>query len=147
MRFEFPVEIRDMTPEEGGGILVRFPDWWNGAATDGGDLAEALANAKDCLETMIAYCVEHEDDIPLPSPANGRRLISPDPTLALKAALWLALREQGVSFDELARRLGLESAEKARRLVQPRRRTRSQLLEAAAAALGKRVVVELQDAA
>lgn len=147
MRFDFPIEVREMPAEEGGGLLVEFPDWWGGIVTDGADLGEALANAKDCLETVIAHAVAKREDIPFPSPAGGRRLVSPEARLALKAGVWAAMREQGVTFEELARRLGLASADKAEQLVDPRRRTRPELLEAAAAALGKRVALELQDAA
>lgn len=147
MRFEFPIEVKEMTPEEGGGLLIEFPDWWGGIVTDGADIGEALANAKDCLETVIAHSIAKREDIPFPSPARGRRLVSPESRLALKAGVWAAMREQGVTFEELARRLGLASAEKAEQLVDPRRRTRQELLDAAAAALGKRVALELQDAA
>lgn len=147
MRFDFPIEVKEMAPEDGGGLLVEFPDWWGGIVTDGADVGEALANAKDCLETVIAHSVTKREDIPFASPARGRRLISPEARLALKAGVWTAMREQGVSFGELARRLGLASAEKAEHLVDPRRRTRPEQLEAAAAALGKRVALELQDAA
>jgi predicted RNase H-like HicB family nuclease len=57
MRFVFPIEVEDMTAEDGGGLLVRFPDWWGGTVTDGADLSEALANARDCLGEMIAHII------------------------------------------------------------------------------------------
>jgi antitoxin HicB len=147
MRFDYPITIEPMTPEDGGGFLVTFPDWWNGVVTDGETVQEALANAKDCLETMIGFCIARREDIPPPSPAQGRRLINPEARLALKAGVWLAMREQGIGFDELATRLAIRSADEAEKLIDPRRRTRPELLEAAAAALGKRVALELQDAA
>jgi antitoxin HicB len=147
MRFDYPITIEPMTPEDGGGFLVTFPDWWNGVVTDGETVQEALANAKDCLETMISFCIAKREGIPPPSPAQGRRLISPEARLALKAGVWLAMREQGIGFDELATRLAIRSADEAEKLIDPRRRTRPELLEAAAAALGKRVALELQDAA
>jgi antitoxin HicB len=147
MRFDYPITVEEMSPEDGGGFLVTIPDWWNGVVTDGETVPEALANAKDCLETMIAFCLAKREDIPPPSPADGRRLISPEARLALKAGVWLAMREQRIGFEELARRLGLRSAEETEKLLDPRRRTRPELLEAAAAALGKRVALELQDAA
>jgi antitoxin HicB len=147
MRFDYPITIEPMTPEDGGGFLVTFPDWWNGVVTDGATAQEALTNAKDCLETMIGFCIAKREDIPSPSPAQGRRLISPEARLALKAGVWLAMREQGIEFDELATRLAFRSADEAEKLIDPRRRTRPELLEAAAAALGKRVALELQGAA
>lgn len=146
MRFDFPVELRRMTSEEGSGILVEFSDW-NNAATSGKDLAEALDNARDCLGELIADRINRRQAFPIPSPAGSRRLIGPEFRLALKAGIWLAMREQGTSFADLAARLQLPSAEAAEKLIDPRRRTRPELLEAAAAALGKRVTLDLQDAA
>lgn len=142
MRLEYPIEIE----QDGSELMIVIPDW-NNAVTCGGDLAEALKNARDCIEELVADRINRREDFPEPSPARGRRLVSPEALLALKAGVWTAMREQGVSFEELARRLGLASAEKAEHLVDPRRRTRPEQIEAAAAALGKRVALELQDAA
>lgn len=135
-----------MTAEEGGGWLVRFPDW-DDAVTDGADPAEAMTNAVDCLETMIDYCLRRGRDIPRPSPAKGRQMVVPESGLAMKAALWQALRSSGMSEAELAERLGIAPELLHKRLFHPRARPRPELLHAAAAALGKRVVVELEDAA
>ena len=55
--------------------------------TEGENLPEALDNARDCLETMIAYSIRKNQDIPVPSPLRGRRVIMPETNLALKAAL------------------------------------------------------------
>lgn len=145
MRFDYPIEIEPLAPQDGGGLLVRFPDWR--AVTDGDDLAEAVANAVDCLEEMIANQINRREDIPRPSPARGRRTVGPGGQIAAKAALWLALREQGVSLNELARRLGHDSTLQVRRLVDPRHASRMELIDAALAALGKRLVVGLADVA
>jgi antitoxin HicB len=146
MRFEYPIEIEELSPADGGGLMVTIPDW-NDAVTHGDDLKEALDNARDCLEELIADRINRREGFPPPSPVRGRRLVSPEARLALKAGVWLAMREQGVSIDELRDRLGLTSAAEAEKLLDPRRRTRPELLEGAAAALGKRVALELQDAA
>jgi antitoxin HicB len=146
MRLDYPIELEPLAAEDGGGFQVVIPDWSN-AVTHGDDLDGAIENARDCLEELIADRVNRREPFPTPSPAFGRRVVSPEARLALKAGLWLAMREQGVSFDELAARLGLPSAAKAEELLDPRRRTRPELLEAAAGALGKRVAVELRDAA
>lgn len=146
MRFAYPIEVRAMAPDEGGGFLVEFPDW-GGAVTDGRDMAEALVNARDCLEEMIAYRLRRREPIPEPSPAGNRRLVEPEAGLALKAALWLALQGQGVTLDELARRLGDLSEAQADRLLNPRLKAQPELIHRSLAALGKRVVVELEDAA
>jgi predicted RNase H-like HicB family nuclease len=66
---------------------VRFPDLPD-ALTDGADPAEALAEAADCLSAALASRIIDGEDIPKASPlAAGQELISPDPTIALKAAL------------------------------------------------------------
>jgi antitoxin HicB len=130
MRLVYPIELEELTPDGGGGFLVRFPDW-NNAVTDGDDRAEALANAEDCLEELVADRINRR--------APGQ--------MAGKAALWLALQERGVSLNELARRLGQPSTLQVRRLLDPKRRSRADLLDQALAALGKRLVVEVQDAA
>ena len=62
MRFAYPIELEELPVDEGGGLLVRFPDW-NDAVTDGADLAEALENARDCLEEMIAALEQELKDL------------------------------------------------------------------------------------
>jgi antitoxin HicB len=143
--FSYPIELREMTPEEGGGLLVEFPDW--DAVTDGDDLAEALFNAADCLEELLAHCINKRLPFPQPSPPRGRCTVGPGSRIAAKAALWLALYEQDVSLNELARRLGQDSTLQVRRLLDPRHASRLELIDAALAALGKRLVVDLADVA
>jgi antitoxin HicB len=146
MRFAYPIDVRAMSPEEGGIVLVEFPDW-NHAVTDGGDMVEALENARDCLEELIADRINRRESIPEPSPAGNRAVVGPEPGLALKAALWLGLRERGDTTADLANRLGDVSDQQVRRLLDPRLRTRPEAIHKALAALGKRVVVEVLDAA
>ena len=62
-RFTYPA---DLTPEEGGGFLVSFPDIPE-ALTSGSDLEEALAMAEDCLEEALAGRIDDGEDIPAPS--------------------------------------------------------------------------------
>ena len=146
MRLAYPVEISAMTVEEGGGFLVEFPDW-NGAVTEGDDMAAALENARDCVEELIADRIRRGEPIPRPSPAGNRVLIGPEAGIALKAALWVGLREQGLGTFELAAMLGDMSDTEVRRLLDPRLKARTEPIHRALAALGKRVVVEVRDAA
>jgi antitoxin HicB len=147
MRFAYPIEIRAMTADEGGGFLVQFLDWQGGAVTQGRDMAEALANARDCLEEMIASCIRRRDAIPEPSRAGNRLVVEPEAGLALKAALWLALWDQGITVGELARRMGGLTEVQAERLLNPRLKARPELIHKGLTTLGKRLVVELEDAA
>ncbi|HET6520891.1 MAG TPA: type II toxin-antitoxin system HicB family antitoxin [Geminicoccaceae bacterium] len=146
MKLVYPIEIEELTPEDGGGLLVHFPDW-GGAVTEGDDRDEALANAADCLEELVADRINRREDLPAPSPPRGRPTVALPGRMAGKAALWLALRERGVSLNELARRLGQPSTLQVRRLLDPKRHSRADLLDEALAALGKRLAVEVQDAA
>ena len=65
---------------------------------------------------------------------------------AAKLAIYQAMREKGVSQVELARRLGCDPKD-IRRLLDIMHRSRLDRLEEALAALGKRLVVEILDAA
>jgi len=146
VRLAYPIELILMSPEDGGRWLVTFPDW-NNAVTEGDDPAEAMTNAVDCLETMIDYHLRKGLDIPAPGRARGRRLVAPDSDLATKAVLWRAFRESDLTDAEFAAQVGLTPDQLHRRLFHPRARLRPELVRKAAAALGKRLVVELEDAA
>ena len=62
---------------------------------------------------------------------------------AAKAALYLALREAGLSKRQLAARLGCDEKE-VRRLLDPRHPSKLPRLQAALVALGKRLTVRLE---
>ena len=61
-------------------------------------------------------------------------------------ALYEAMRAQGVSQSELARRLGCHR-QHAARIVDPAHNTKFEVLEAALAAVGKRAALFIEDAA
>ena len=79
-------------------------------------------------------------------PSGARIVSSPGALIAAKAALYLAMREAGLSNVALARRLGCQETE-VRRLLSPRHNSKIGRLEQALAALGKRLVVDVRDAA
>jgi antitoxin HicB len=134
-------------PEASGkGLHVRFPDLPE-ALTGGDDLEDTFAEATDCLAEAIAGRIARGDEIPPPSkPKRGQRLISVPLYLAPKLALYLAMRERGVPNTKLARRLGV-SETVVRRMLNPRHHTKPEKIQAALAALGKRIVVTFEDAA
>ena len=130
----------------GKGLHVRFPDLPE-ALTGGDDLPDTLAQASDCLAEAIAGRIARGNEIPPPSKAKrGHYLISVPLYLAPKLALYLAMRERGIPNTELARRLGV-SETVVRRMLNPKRDTRPEKIQAALAALGKRIVVTFEDAA
>jgi antitoxin HicB len=134
-------------PEAGGkGLHVRFPDLPE-ALTSGDDLEDTLVQAADCLAEAIAGRIARGDAIPPPSKAKrGQRLIGVPLYLAPKLALYLAMRERGMPNTELAKRLGV-SETVVRRMLNPKHDTKSEKIQAALAALGKRIVVTFEDAA
>ena len=132
--------------EDGKGFYVRFPDLPE-ALTGGDDLADSLAQAADCLAEAIAGRISRGDKIPSPSKLKrGQRSISVPLYLAPKLALYLATREHGISKTELARRLAV-SETVVRRMLDPKHDTKPEKIQAALAALGKRIVVTFEDAA
>ncbi len=123
--------------------LVIFPDF-DDAATFGDTPDEALAQAVGALKTVIVSRMKHKLNIPTPSPSRGRPLVMIPPLIATKALLYKELREQGVSINELARRLGCEYPV-AHRLLDVTRKTQVDQIARALQTLGKRVVIGVDE--
>ncbi len=71
----------------------------------------------------------------------------PIPALtAAKAALYLALRQAGITKTELAQRLECDEKE-VRRLLDPRHPSKLPRIQAALTALGKQITLRLMDEA
>ncbi len=68
--------------------------------------------------------------------------MSVPPSMALKAAVCLAVREAGISNSELARRMRLDEKE-ARRTLDPHHLTKLPRIEAALAVLGRHIELSL----
>jgi antitoxin HicB len=119
--YAYPVQLE---PDPDGGYVVLLPDIGYGA-TQGDDLAEALAQAEDLLEEAILGMLAHSEDVPLPSPPRGR------PTIALQALT--------------AERLGWQPSQ-VTRLFDGRHASRLDQIEAALKALGRRLVVSSEAA-
>ena len=136
-----------LIPEDNGrGFHVRFPDLPE-ALTGGEDLADTLDQAADCLAEAIAGRIVRGDAIPAPSRLKrGQHPVSVPLYLAPKLALYLAMREGGMRNTELAERLGVTETV-VRRMLNPKHDTKPEKIQAALAALGKRIVVRFEDAA
>ena len=85
--------------EADGGYVVTFPDFGVGA-TQGDSLDEALVQAADLLETMVANYMAEGWDLPAPSAPAGRPLVRLAPLVAAKAEVYRAMRAAGVSKAE-----------------------------------------------
>ena len=126
--------------------MVAFTDV-KGASTDGADETEAIANASDCLIAALIGYITSREPIPRPSPARGRSTVTLPPLVAAKLALYSAMLEQHVTNR------------RARRPAWPKPKLRCGAcwisiyrsdigqIEAALAALGKRLEITVRDAA
>ena len=143
MSFAYPATFRR---DESKRVVVSFPDFPR-SHTDGTDLREAVEEAIDCLGSTLAAHIADKAAIPIPSRLKrGQRLVPAPLWIAGKLALFLAMREQGVSNSELARRLGVRETV-VRRMLDPDHETKSEKLQAALDVLGKRIVFSVEDAA
>lgn len=139
-QFVYAVEL--MLDKDDGGYVVICRDLPE-AITQGETIEEALIEAADCLEEAIAARIDDGRDIPMPSESRrGERAVSVPPSMAFKAAVYLAVREAGISNSEFARRMHLDEKE-ARRILDPHHPTKLPRIEAALSALGRRVELTL----
>ena len=147
MRFLYPAQVTEHVEKrpEDSGFAVAFPDLPE-ALTWGASREAALASAVDCLEEALAARIKAREDLPPPSPARGRPTVAPGSLIGAKAALYLALKDSGVKRSELARRMGAQPS-LVTRLLDPAHATKPDLFDAAFAALGKRLVVSVENAA
>ena len=137
-RFTFPAIL---VPEEGGGFVVSFPDFPE-ALTSGGDLEEALALAEDCLAEAVAGRIDDGEEIPVPSESGADHSIVLPAHIALKASLYLTMREARVNKIALAKMMDVDEKE-VRRMLDPHHGTRLQTMERALKVLGKRIHVQV----
>ena len=132
---------------EGDVIVVTFPDVGYGA-TQGSTEAEALEMAADFLVMAVGDLIKQGKDIPEATTRRGRRYrwIKLPALAAVKMELYRELKASGVRKAELARRLKI-SRGNMDRLFDLHHSTRLELLEAAFAALGRRLLIAVENAA
>jgi antitoxin HicB len=128
----FPVEL---TPD-GKFLMVTFPDI-PGANSQGDSVADALAMAKDALESAIDWYIEQGRPVPLPSKAKrGQRMVELPASYAAKILLLNEMAVQKVRPAELARRMKVTPQE-VTRLLNVRHSTKIDGIAGALKALGK----------
>ena len=129
-----------------GRILVEFVDLPR-VGTDGKDDREAMEEAMDALGSDLSIHLSRRDEIPAPSAAKrGQRLVPVPLGLAPKLALYMAMRERQINNSELARRLAVHERV-IRRMLDPEHASKAEKIQAAMAAMGKQMTVEVRDAA
>jgi antitoxin HicB len=137
-----------LTPEPAGGFLVSCPDLPE-LLTEGKDRADAVEQAIDALEEVVAARIRRGDEIPEPSTPREDAdavIVRVPPIMAAKAALAIALRQAGISQAALARKLGLDEKE-VRRLLDPHHASKLARLQAALSALNRDVELRIVEVA
>lgn len=132
---------------EAGGYVVTFPDFGYGV-TQGETEAEAMEMAQDLLALTIGDFVRESRPLPVPKRHRGSRYrrVTLTALQTAKVNLYVAFLESGLKKAEFARRIGIPKTH-IERLFSLRHQSRLDQIEAAYAALGKRLHVEVRDAA
>ncbi|MGH7098679.1 MAG: type II toxin-antitoxin system HicB family antitoxin [Stellaceae bacterium] len=162
-----------LDPDDNGTLLVICPDLPE-VTTFGEDENDALLRAADAIEEALAARISRHEDIPPPSARRplashtlhrfdiasgmiglmtspslsetGRFLVQLPPLTTAKVELYRAVRAQGVSKAELARRLGWHGPQ-VDRLFNLNHHSTIEHIDQALRAIGKRLVVNIEDAA
>lgn len=138
--FRYPVKLT--ADKTDGGYVVTFPDIPE-AITQGDTKEEALAHAKDALETALDFYFDEKRSIPAPSaPRRGQPVVELPASLAAKVLLLNEMVRQGVRPADLARRLKTTPQE-INRLTNIRHTTRIDGIESALRVLGKTLEVRV----
>jgi antitoxin HicB len=136
------------TPDpEAGGFVVTFPDLPE-AITEGATEEEAMLYAADAVATSLSVYVDRGMDIPTPRKVSGRnyRRIRIPALSEAKISLYVAMRQAGVRAAGLARRLNCRKSQ-IDRLLDLSHPSPLDQIEQALRVLGKRLVLNLEDAA
>ena len=132
---------------EAGGYVVTFPDFGYGA-TQGETEEEAMEMARDLLMLTIGDFVRAGKALPVPVRRRGAkfRAVALPGLQSAKVDLYSAFLLSGLTKAEFARRIGIPKTH-IERLFSLRHHSRLDQIEAALGALGKRLHVEVRDAA
>jgi antitoxin HicB len=131
-------------PGDEGGLVVSFPDVPE-AITQGDDQKDAAAMAEEALGLALLTYPARGLPLPPPSVRDGLVPVTVDPQTAAKLAVLEAFAAAGLTKSELGRRLGKDEKE-VRRILDPMHPTKLPALQAALAALGRRLVIGVADA-
>jgi antitoxin HicB len=141
-RFEYPVLL---TPAEEGGYVVTCRDLPQ-LVTQGETVEDALEEAADAMDEVFATYLLAGIDFPPPSkPRRREHFVSPPAETVAKAALFVAMRQAGISKVQLAKRLGVDEKE-VRRLLDPHYGSKLPRIAKAIHLLGQRLVIGVESA-
>lgn len=137
---EYPVTL---TPDDNDTVLVTFPDV-EGAVTFGDTIEEALTRAPEALATILEAYIKDRRPIPPPSARRTKYRVTVPALVEAKIRLYEAMRAAKVGKAELGRRLDWHLPQ-VDRLLAMTHGSKLEQLEAAFGALGKRLVVTVED--
>jgi antitoxin HicB len=141
-RFEYAVKL---TPDEEGGFVVTCRDLPQ-LVTQGENEANALSEAADAMDEVFAAYMQGGLVFPVPTRARrGEHRVSPPVETMVKAALYVAMRDAGITKVQLAKKLGVDEKE-VRRLLDPRHGSKLPRIAQAIEALEHRLVIGLETA-
>lgn len=137
----YPITLES---DDNGTLLVTCP-LLPIVLTYGETEADARRHAIDAIETALASMIADGETIPRPVGERGDTVRLPART-GLKVELYWALREAGITRAELQRRLGWKR-ESVDRLFRLDHGSKLEQLEAAFAALGRELSLDVRAAA
>jgi len=126
--------------KDGEGYLVTFPDIPE-ALTGGDTLEEAQAMALDALVSAFEFYFEDGRQVPKPGSVSGD-YAEVAPSIESKILLLNTLVESGISYAELARRMGTQP-QAVQRLINLHHTTKIDTIYRALAAIGKQLRMEV----
>ena len=134
-------------PAEEGGFVITIPDFGWGFS-QGETEAEGREMAAALLQTLVQEHIRKRETLPRPTKRRGSkyRVVRLSALQGAKAELYMAFLASGMRKTELARRLGIPKTT-VDRLFDLDNHSRLDQIEAAFAALGKRIAFEVRDAA
>lgn len=136
--FIFPISLQ----KDGDTFLATSPDFPE-LTTFGADRDDALRHAIDALEEAIAARIAAREPIPVPSARGKWRVALPTQT-AMKVLVYQSMAEAGLRKAGLAKRLSWHMPQ-VDRLLDIRHATRTDQIDVALAAMGKRLVLDLEN--
>jgi antitoxin HicB len=140
--FEYAAEFEP--GEKLGMIIVTFPDVPE-AITEGSSKHDAMRQASDALGVALLSYPMRGLPIPKAKARTGHKISVPA-DIAAKLAVLEAFTASGFSKSELARRISKDERE-VRRILDPMHATKLATLVEVLSALGKRMVIGIQEAA
>lgn len=140
--YDYPVTmLEDENP--GVGVICDDIPEFNSA---GDDVADALRESVDGMETALSFYVDDRRAIPVASaPKPGQYVLRLPAVTVAKIVLWNTMIERDLRKADLCRLLGIRQTQ-GDRLVDFLHTTKMESLEEALAALGKRLAVSVEAA-